>query len=78
MPISPAGAHPTTKKGLKLSSTSPAETEDSVYAHSATSYRWIEGTCLKEYGTSAVKWKKHTATPEFTEAFQTIMQTYAE
>jgi len=33
---------------------------------------------LKEYGTSAVTWKRHTATPEFEAKFETILQTHAE
>jgi hypothetical protein len=41
------------------------------------SYRWIEGECLAEYSASAAKWKQHTSTVEFAEAFTAIAKTYA-
>ena len=33
------------------------ETAASGNAANNTSYQWVEGTCLKEYGTSTVIWK---------------------
>jgi hypothetical protein len=41
-------------------------------------YRWIEGECLQEYSKSATKWKQHTDTIEFTDAFQSIIQANTE
>lgn len=32
-------------------------------------YRWIPGECLQEYGASAAKWKTHTSSQAFTDAF---------
>lgn len=55
--------------------TSPAE--DKTERKQQKSYRWIEGTCLKEYGTSAAKWKAHTSTQAFREAFETIATEFA-
>jgi hypothetical protein len=55
--------------------TSPAE--EKTERTQKKTYRWIEGTCLKEYGTSAAKWKAHTSTLAFSEAFETIAKEYA-
>ena len=54
------------------------ETAASGNAAKNTSYRWVEGTCLKEYGTSAAIWKQHTSTPEFAPKFMDIMQRFEE
>ena len=56
--------------------TSPAE--DKIDNSSKKSYRWIEGTCLKEYGNSAAKWKAHTSMPVFKTAFEAITQEFAQ
>jgi hypothetical protein len=33
-------------------------------------YRWIPGECLKEYSESATRWKSHTSSTEFANAFK--------
>lgn len=78
VPMRPAGAHPP-RHTDDSPTASPANASDSsAQPQSTTTYRWVEGTCLKEYGTSAVTWKRHTATPEFEAKFETILQTHAE
>lgn len=37
-----------------------------------TRYKWVQGDCLAEYNQSAIHWKAHTSTSEFTTAFQEI------
>ena len=39
-------------------------------------YKWIAGENLGEYTSSAKKWKEHTSTAQFTDAFQQIMTKY--
>lgn len=56
--------------------TAPADATEKYKSN--RSYKWIEGKCLREYNTSATKWKQHTSTHEFTESFQQIMQAHAE
>jgi hypothetical protein len=51
-----------------------APEDESENKSSNRSYKWIEGECLVEYNTSATKWKQHTSTQEFTDAFQHIVQ----
>lgn len=41
-------------------------------------YRWIEGDCLKNYSSSAIAWKTHTATPEFHAAFAAVAKKYED
>jgi hypothetical protein len=69
LPMSPAGAHPTVRTASKAQSL-----DDDAGKQNASTYRWAEGTCLKEYGTSAVKWKHHSTTPEFEAKFREILQ----
>jgi hypothetical protein len=44
---------------------------------SINAYRWIHGDHLKEYGTSAMKWKAHTSTQEFADAFRATTAEFA-
>jgi hypothetical protein len=69
VPMRPAAAHPPRHNSTPPQVTPETATAASAQTQPAITYRWIEGTCLKEYGTSAVKWKKHTAAPEFAEKF---------
>jgi hypothetical protein len=52
LPLSTAGALPTT-----CPTTAENRPEDNAQAHDSISFRWVEGECLKDYGTSAVRWK---------------------
>ena len=74
----PAGAHPPRHTDDSAAVSPETESAKDAQTQSATSYRWVEGTCLKEYGTSAATWKQHTATPEFEAKFEAILQTFAE
>jgi hypothetical protein len=56
---------------------SPPETNTQA-AVGMKRYKWIEGESLKEYSASAHKWKAHTSTQEFADAFIEIINTYAE
>jgi hypothetical protein len=54
-----------------------APDDETDHSNNTKSYRWIEGECLLEYSKSATKWKQHTDTQEFTDAFQHIIQANA-
>ena len=56
--------------------TSPEDETD--HSNNNKSYRWIEGECLLEYSKSATKWKQHTNTQEFTDAFLRTIHLTAE
>ena len=56
--------------------TSPEDETD--HSNNKKSYRWIEGECLLEYSKSATKWKQHTNTKEFTDAFLRTIHSTAE
>jgi hypothetical protein len=40
-------------------------------------YRWIHGDHLKEYSSSAMKWKAHTSKQEFADAFRATTAKFA-
>ena len=36
-------------------------------------YKWVEGTCLQEYGAAATKWSTYTSQPEFLQGLQAVI-----
>ena len=38
-----------------------------------TVYKWVEGTCLQEYGAAATKWSTYTSQPEFLQGLQAVI-----
>jgi hypothetical protein len=58
--------------------TTNTQYDDTPTQNENTTYRWVEGENLKEYGSSAAKWQNYTATPEFSTKFRAMLTAYEE
>jgi hypothetical protein len=57
LPMGTASPHTPEKPGIQVDATKDTANAERGKEQGNTSYRWIEGNCLKEYGNSAAKWK---------------------
>jgi hypothetical protein len=48
-----------------------------IVGEDMNAYRWIHGDHLKEYSSSAMKWKAHTSKQEFADAFRATTAKFA-
>jgi hypothetical protein len=57
LPMGIASSHTPENPGDQVAAIKDTANADRGKEQGNTTYKWIEGNCLKEYGNSAAKWK---------------------